>query len=125
MPEIEEFDREDLGLPEGFVFLFVFDYHSVFERKNPLALIEAFEQAFPEDSGTSLVLKSINSEHYPEEHERLMEAAKGRGDIHVIDRYVTAAEKNAISPVATATSRFTVRRASATRSPRPCTWASR
>ena len=96
MPEIEEFDRGDLGLPEGFVFLFVFDYHSVFERKNPLALIEAFEQAFPEDSGASLVLKSINSEHYPEEHGRLMEAAKGHGDIHVIDRYVTAAEKNAM-----------------------------
>ncbi len=96
MPEIEEFDRGDLGLPEGFVFLFVFDYHSVFERKNPLALIEAFEQAFPEDSGASLVLKSINSEHYQGEHGRLMEAAKGHGDIHVIDRYVTAAEKNAM-----------------------------
>jgi glycosyltransferase involved in cell wall biosynthesis/SAM-dependent methyltransferase len=96
MPEIEEFDRGDLGLPEGFVFLFVFDYHSVFERKNPLALIEAFEQAFPEGSGTSLVLKSINSEHYQGEHGRLIEAAKGHRDIHVIDRYVTAAEKNAM-----------------------------
>jgi glycosyltransferase involved in cell wall biosynthesis/SAM-dependent methyltransferase len=96
MPEIEEFDREDLGLPEGFVFLFVFDYHSVFERKNPLALVEAFEQAFPEGSGASLVLKSINSEHHPEEHARLIEAAKGHRDIHVIDRYVRAAEKNAM-----------------------------
>jgi glycosyltransferase involved in cell wall biosynthesis/SAM-dependent methyltransferase len=96
MPQIEKFDREDLGLPEGFVFLFVFDYHSVFERKNPLALVEAFEQAFPEGSGASLVLKSINSEHHPEEHGRLIEAAKGHRDIHVIDRYVTAAEKNAM-----------------------------
>jgi glycosyltransferase involved in cell wall biosynthesis/SAM-dependent methyltransferase len=96
MPEIEEFDREDLGLPEGFVFLFVFDYHSVFERKNPLALVEAFEQAFPEGSGASLVLKSINSEHYPGEHGRLMDAAKGHGDIYVINRYVTAAKKNAM-----------------------------
>src|ERR687897_525105 len=96
LPEIEEFDREDLGLPEGFVFLFVFDYHSVFERKNPLALVEAFEQAFPEGSGASLVLKCINSEHHQGEHGRLMEAAKGHRDIHVIDRYVTAAEKNAM-----------------------------
>jgi glycosyltransferase involved in cell wall biosynthesis/SAM-dependent methyltransferase len=96
MPEIEEFDRGDLGLPEGFVFLFVFDYHSVFERKNPLALVEAFEQAFPEGSGASLVLKCINSEHHQGEHGRLMEAAKGHRDIHVIDRYVTAAEKNAM-----------------------------
>src|SRR5919112_3353424 len=96
MPRIEEFDRADLGLPEGFVFLFVFDYHSVFERKNPLALVEAFAQAFPEGSGASLVLKCINSEHHQGEHERLTEAAKGHRDIHVIDRYVTAAEKNAM-----------------------------
>ncbi len=96
MPEIEEFDRADLGLPEGFVFLFVFDYHSVFERKNPLALVEAFERAFPEGSGASLVLKSINGEHYPQEHERLVGAARKHRDIHVVDRYVTAAEKNAM-----------------------------
>jgi SAM-dependent methyltransferase/glycosyltransferase involved in cell wall biosynthesis len=96
MPEIEEFDRGDLGLPEGFVFLFVFDYHSVFARKNPLGLVEAFGQAFPEGSGASLVLKSINSEHHPGEHGRLMDAARGHRDIHVIDRYVTAAEKNAM-----------------------------
>ena len=96
MPEVEEFDRGDLGLPEGFVFLFVFDYHSVFERKNPLALVEAFGQAFPEGSGASLVLKSINSEHHAEEHGRLIEAARGHRDIHVVDRYVTAAEKNAM-----------------------------
>jgi glycosyltransferase involved in cell wall biosynthesis/SAM-dependent methyltransferase len=96
MPEIEEFDCGGLGLPEGFVFLFVFDYHSVFERKNPLAVVEAFGQAFPEGSGASLVLKSINSEHYPEEHERLLDAGRGHGEIHIIDRYVTAAEKNAM-----------------------------
>jgi len=96
MPEIEEFDRGDLGLPEGFVFLFVFDYHSVFERKNPLALVEAFKQTFPEGSGASLVLKSINSEQHAEEHERLLEAARGHPDIHVINHYVTAAQKNAM-----------------------------
>lgn len=96
IPEIEEFDRRDLDLPEDFLFLFVFDYHSVFERKNPLALVEAFKRAFPEGSGASLVLKSINSEHHAEEHARLLVAAEDRGDIHVIDRYVTAAEKNAM-----------------------------
>jgi SAM-dependent methyltransferase len=96
MPQIEAFDRGDLGLPEGFVFLFVFDYNSVFARKNPLGLVEAFGQAFLEGSGASLVLKSINSEHHPGEHGRLIEAAKGHRDIHIIDRYVTAAEKNAM-----------------------------
>jgi len=96
MPEIERIDRGARCLPEGFVFLFVFDYHSVFERKNPLALVEAFEHAFPEGSGASLVLKSINSEQHAEEHRRLIEATEGHGDIHVMDRYVTATEKNAM-----------------------------
>ena len=39
------------GLPEGFRFLFAFDYFSVFERKNPLAAIEAFTRAFEPGSG--------------------------------------------------------------------------
>jgi glycosyltransferase involved in cell wall biosynthesis/SAM-dependent methyltransferase len=96
MPQIEEFGRRDLDLPENFLFLFVFDYHSVFERKNPLAVVEAFKRAFPEGSGVSLVLKSINSEHHAEEHERLLKATNDHKDVHVIDRYVTPAEKNAM-----------------------------
>ena len=39
IPEIEGDD--------AFTFLFVFDYLSVLERKNPVGLIEAFDQAFP------------------------------------------------------------------------------
>lgn len=40
--------RADLGLPEGrFLFLFAFDGLSGFARKNPLAVIQAFRQAFP------------------------------------------------------------------------------
>ena len=37
-----EMSRAELGMPEGFTFLFVFDYRSVFRRKNPLGLVEAF-----------------------------------------------------------------------------------
>ena len=36
----------DLGLPDGFVFLFAFDWLSVPARKNPLGLLEAYERAF-------------------------------------------------------------------------------
>ncbi len=39
-----EMTRAELGMPEGFCFLFVFDYRSVFRRKNPLGLVEAFTQ---------------------------------------------------------------------------------
>ena len=89
-------DRESLGLPEGFVFLFVFDYHSTAARKNPVGLIEAFRAAFPPGSGASLVLKTINGENLPHEHERVLMAAGDHPDIHFINRYVSAAEKDAL-----------------------------
>ena len=39
--------RAELGLPEdGFLFLYVHDYHSVAARKNPCGAIEAFRRAF-------------------------------------------------------------------------------
>lgn len=86
--------RERLGLPEGFVFLFVYDYNSVFARKNPLGTLEAFVRAFPAPGGPSLVLKSINAEHHPEDHARLVEAAAGHAHVHLLDRFLSPTEKN-------------------------------
>ena len=59
-------------------------------------LIEAFAQAFGPGEGASLVLKCMNHEHYPEQHARLMEAAARHPDVHVIDRHVPRAEKDAM-----------------------------
>lgn len=40
--------RSRFGIKEGeFVFLFMFDMCSIFERKNPMAIIDAFDLAFP------------------------------------------------------------------------------
>jgi glycosyltransferase involved in cell wall biosynthesis len=95
-PPVGRRSRRELGLPEGFLFLFLFDHHSVLERKNPLAVIEAFKQAFPASSGASLVVKSINHEYHADAHERLLLAASEHPDVHLIDRYVTARDKNAM-----------------------------
>ena len=90
--------RDALGFPEDdFVFLLVYDYNSVFERKNPIGVVEAFRRAFPEPgSGAALVLKSINQHKDAENHERIKLAAAERPDIHVIDDYVAAEVKNAM-----------------------------
>ena len=85
-------DRAALGLPAGFVFLFSFDYESVFERKNPLAVVEAFGRAFEAGAGCSLVIKSINHEHDEANHERLQAAAAQHPDVHLVDRYVARVE---------------------------------
>jgi glycosyltransferase involved in cell wall biosynthesis/SAM-dependent methyltransferase len=95
-PDIHPFDRAALGLPEGFLFLYVYDYHSTSARKNPVGLVEAFKRAFPPGSGAKLALKCINAENLPQHHEEVLLAANGHPDVVVIDRYVSAAEKNAM-----------------------------
>ncbi|HEX4864850.1 MAG TPA: glycosyltransferase family 4 protein, partial [Acidimicrobiales bacterium] len=53
--------RQGLGLrPDEFAFLFIFDFHSYSERKNPLGTIAAFKQAFPKTDGVRLVIKCVN-----------------------------------------------------------------
>ena len=81
--------RADLGLPEdAFVFLFVFDFFSTLERKNPLGLIDAFTRAFPEPGRALLYLKSINGSRAPLDLARVREAAAGRPDIVLSDGYL-------------------------------------
>ncbi len=88
--------RSDLELPEGFLFLYVFDYASVFERKNPLSIVEAYRGAFGEADGAKLVLKSINHELDPASRAKLLAAIEGRSDIAVIERAVSAPERDAM-----------------------------
>ena len=99
VPEPAALTRAELGLPEGFLFLFSFDYNSVFERKNPLAVIEAFTRAFPEPvpGGPQLVIKSINHEHDPGNHDRLQVAAGARDDVHLLDGYVSREHRDAMT----------------------------
>jgi glycosyltransferase involved in cell wall biosynthesis len=85
-----------LGVPSGFLFLFVFDYLSTIQRKNPVGLIEAFKQAFTPGEGPHLLIKTINAPLRPLAEEEVLWAAAGRSDIHVIDRSLTIAEKDAV-----------------------------
>jgi glycosyltransferase involved in cell wall biosynthesis len=84
------------GPPGGFRFLFSFDYLSVFERKNPLAVIAAFSLAFPPGAGAALVIKSLNPERDPAAHARLVQAAAAHPDIHLIEERLPRAERDAL-----------------------------
>ena len=85
-----------LGLPEGFVFLFAFDYASVFERKNPVGLVRAFKQAFAPGEGPVLAIKSINGGVHPTKREWLHFEAEGRPDILLMEEYLPAGHKDAL-----------------------------
>lgn len=85
-----------LGVPGGFLFLFVFDYLSTIQRKNPVGLIEAFKAAFAPGEGPQLLIKTINGPLRPLAEEEVLWAAHGRADIHLVDRSLTAEELNGV-----------------------------
>ncbi len=97
-PPLVPLSRTDLGLPEdGVQFLFTFDYLSVFRRKNPLGVVDAFVRAFEPFEGARLVLKCINAERDPRGHAELRAAAARHPDIQIVDRYMSPAEKNSLT----------------------------
>ncbi|MEG4960848.1 MULTISPECIES: glycosyltransferase [unclassified Microcoleus] len=89
--------REALNLPKDkFIFLFVFDFSSRIERKNPLAVIQAFKQAFGEDDGVLLTIKSSNSNKFPEERASLNSAIANNSNIKHLDGYLSKDEINGL-----------------------------
>lgn len=84
--------RDHFELPlDRFVFFFMFDFMSVFERKNPLAVIEAFKRAFRADDKTTLVLKCSNGNSHPPNAARLRGAVK-HPSIHLMEGYLCREE---------------------------------
>ncbi len=96
LPPFERRSRAELGLPEGFLFLFVFDYDSVIERKNPLGLIEAFAQAFEPGEGAKLAIKTLNGDRHPEARARVAEAAAAHPDVQLVEQVLPREEKDAL-----------------------------
>lgn len=74
-----------------FVFLFVFDFFSCFQRKNPLAVIEAFKLAFVGKTGVRLIIKSTNGIAFPEQF-KLLHQACDHEQITLLDSYMSKRE---------------------------------
>jgi glycosyltransferase involved in cell wall biosynthesis len=86
----EKLDRSAIGLSEKDEFnLFMFDYFSIFKRKNPLDLIEAHILAFPDESGPKLIIKTINGQSHASQQEQLRYAVGTRTDIIIINSYMS------------------------------------
>lgn len=77
--------RAALGLPaDAFVVASLFDFRSSLARKNPLAAIAAFREAFSDDASALLVIKAQHGEHAPTLRRELGEAARA-ANIRLID----------------------------------------
>ena len=91
--------RSSLGLPEdAFIVYFAFDALSVFERKNPLAVVRAFERAFVEAerrTDVRLVIKSNNLARFPTQKRQLQRAVQRVNGI-LLDGYRSVTEVHAL-----------------------------
>jgi len=77
-------NREKFGIKsKAYVFLFIFDFFSVFERKNPLALVNAFKKTFGEDENVLLIIKSINGSKFLSEKNKLLTACVAPNIRHI------------------------------------------
>lgn len=100
MEKINALPLGHFGLRDDtFVFLSAFDFLSFFERKNPLALIRAFRQAFGADEKVQLVLKCSNSSANAKAFERMKEFTKG-SRVTIIDAFLPKGDLNALFSLA-------------------------
>ncbi|KPJ57624.1 MAG: hypothetical protein AMS16_01200 [Planctomycetes bacterium DG_58] len=92
-PVPADLTRSSMKLPTTkFLFLVMYDMHSSQTRKNPQAAVEAFRKAFPRPRDVALVLKTMNTDSYPEEWAELEERLSGMPGVVVINRTLTRQE---------------------------------
>lgn len=87
-------DREALGLPKDkFIFLFMFDMGSGFERKNPFATIEAFKKAFGKSNeDVLLIIKFRPHPAYQNQYQELKSMTEEWPSIQFIEGHLSKEE---------------------------------
>jgi glycosyltransferase involved in cell wall biosynthesis len=85
--------RKDFGLPEDkFLFLYYFDSHSYYQRKNPFAALRAFKAAFADRQDVGLVIKTQNANENSPEWVDLLGISDGDPRIHILNQTMTKGE---------------------------------
>ena len=84
-------------MPAGFRFLFMFDFFSTTSRKNPVGLVARVPAGVRRRArGRSWSSRRSTACTVREALEELLWAARGRPDVHVVDRSLSARERDAL-----------------------------
>lgn len=87
IPDAFDEEAENFYNKSSFNFLFIFDYNSTLERKNPLNLIKAFKKAFDKDDKTvSLTIKTSRATRFAKEKARLLEEIGEFENIKIVEK---------------------------------------
>ncbi|HET7615430.1 MAG TPA: glycosyltransferase [Bacillales bacterium] len=89
---------EQLGLPRNrFLFLTMFETLSLGERKNPYAVISAFQRAFRnDDQSVGLIVKMNAPKQKHGEAEAIKQAIRGYENIYLVDEILNRSEVNGL-----------------------------
>ena len=98
---VQKKSRKYFGLPAGqFLFLYVFDFNSHLERKNPTAVLEGFAKAFGKppkegsenDPKVGLVLKVMNAKATDPAWQKFEKSCKSDKRIHLMNQTMDRGE---------------------------------
>src|SRR5690606_711478 len=70
---------------DKFSFLFVFNYHSSIERKNPFFLMESFSKAFDTNEHVELIIKTVGAEKFKKQERRLNQFISDKKNIKILN----------------------------------------
>lgn len=98
MDEIPVLNRRHFNLPKDrFLFMSAYDVLSSQERKNPLAAIDAFKQAFPKnDRRVGLVIKVNNAQENPKGISAVKKELDAYNNIYYIEEILDRATLNGL-----------------------------
>ncbi|SNB02776.1 Glycosyl transferase, group 1 family protein [Flavobacterium psychrophilum] len=87
IPDTIDEEAENFYDKSSFNFLFIFDYNSTLERKNPINLIKAFKKAFDKnDKSVSLTIKTSRATRFAKEKSKLLDEIDGYENIHIVEK---------------------------------------
>lgn len=91
LPTVQKTVRADYSLPEEDVlFVFSFDGNSSLARKNPLAVVQAFQEAFPNgDESVGLVIKCMRPDTKNPTWKKIVVAARKDGRVCIVNALLT------------------------------------
>lgn len=93
LPTPSHKNRTHFCLPEGiFLFLFIFDWLSWPQRKNPESVIRAFQRAFSRQDNVGLVIKTMNARQNKEKLCELLPQHELGKRFYVIDETLAASD---------------------------------
>ncbi len=88
------------GLPDGFPLPVRLRLPQCVRAQEPAGRGRGVHAAFAPGSGASLVIKALNAEHDPASHQRLARRGREHPDIHLIERRLSASERDGLTDAA-------------------------